>query len=404
MQIEMWKIEDIKPYENNPRDNSGAVDAVAESIRQFGFKIPVLVDKNGVLIAGHTRILAAKKLGMDRVPVIKVEDLSPEQVRGFRILDNQSASLSKWDFELLSIEMQGLNDSGFDINTLAFDPDMISRLLDPGEKEGLTDPDEIPELPVEPVTRPGDIWLLGSHRLMCGDSTSERDVTLLMDNKTPVLLVTDPPYGVAYDPQWRAEAGINKNKGRMGVVQNDDRVDWTPAYKLSGAKIAYVWHAGKYGAEVKASLEIAGYEIIAQIIWNKDKFALSRGDYHWKHEPCWYAHKTGSDHNWQGARDQCTVWDINRVDKGVEGEDQGHGTQKPVECMARPIVNNTFRDDLVYDAFLGSGTTIIAAEKHNRTCYGMEIDPRYCDAIVQRWEKFTGKKAQRITSNEKNPE
>jgi len=403
MQIEMWQIEDVKAYENNPRDNSGAVDAVAESIKQFGFKVPVIVDKDGVLIAGHTRILAARKLGMESVPVIKAEDLTPDQVKAFRIADNKLHELSKWDYELLPLELASLQEANFDLEMLGFDSAELAKLLDPAVNEGLSDENETADIPAEPVTKPGDVWVLGNHRLMCGDSTSEGDVAKLMDGKIPVLLVCDPPYGVAYNPQWRAEAGINKSKGRMGAVQNDDRIDWTPSYKLSGASIAYVWHAGKYAAQVKASLEIAEYEIIAQIIWNKDRFALSRGDYHWKHEPCWYAHKVGTSHNWQGARDQCTVWDINRIDKGIEGEDQGHGTQKPVECMARPILNNTSAGDLVYDAFVGSGTTIIAAEKYGRTCYAMEIDPRYCDAVISRWEKYTGKKANRVSFDDKTP-
>ncbi len=203
-------------------------------------------------------------------------------------------------------------------------------------------------------------------------------------------MVTDPPYGVEYDPSWRADAGINKNPDKQGKVQNDDVADWTPAWSLFPGDVAYVWHAGRRASEVQSSLENSGFDIICQIIWSKDRFALSRGDYHWKHEPCWYAVRSGSTHHWNGARDQHTIWDIKRADD----TGHGHGTQKPIDCMMRPIQNNSSRGDSIYDPFLGSGTTLIACEKTGRTCYGMEIDPHYCDVIVKRWEDFTGKKAE----------
>lgn len=197
-----------------------------------------------------------------------------------------------------------------------------------------------------------------------------------------MLMVTDPPYGVEYDPTWREKAGVSKNKAKMGKVQNDHRVDWSESYKLFNAQVAYVWHSGRYTKEFALSLEDAGFEIISQIIWNKERFALSRGDYHWKHEPCWYAVKAGKNHNWQGARDQSTVWDINaREDSG-----HGHGTQKPLECMARPIRNNSKAGDLICDPFLGSGTSLIAADQLGRVCYGTELEPNYCQIIINRYQ------------------
>jgi DNA modification methylase len=253
----------------------------------------------------------------------------------------------------------------------------------------LTDPDAVPDLPSNPVTRPGDLWLLGSHRLICGDSKSAEDTTRLLAGVKPHLMVTDPPYGVSYDPARRARAGVNLNPRKLGKVVNDDRADWREAWALFPGTVAYVWHASLHTSEVKLSLEATGFELRAQIIWAKDRFAFSRGHYHWQHEPCWYGVRGGSTAHWSGDRKQTTVWSIPARDD----DGHGHGTQKPVECMRRPIENNSSPGQAIYEPFCGSGTTIIAAEMTGRPCFAIEIDPAYVDVAVSRWQAFTGQEA-----------
>jgi DNA modification methylase len=254
--------------------------------------------------------------------------------------------------------------------------------------------DEVPEPPVEPVTKPGDLWLLGEHRLLCGDSTKAEDVGRVLDGRKPFIMVTDPPYGVEYDADWRNEAlradGSPSDGRAVGKVSNDDKFDWTESYQLFSGHVAYVWHAGRFSGDVARSIEAAKFEIRCQLIWVKSNFAIGRGHYHWGHEPCWYAVRSGGSAKWGGDRTQSTAWNIAKPSKS----ETGHSTQKPVECMARPIRNHGGKDDDVYDPFLGSGTTIIAAEQLGRRCYGLELEPRYCDVIVQRWEKLTGRKAE----------
>jgi DNA modification methylase len=240
------------------------------------------------------------------------------------------------------------------------------------------------------VTRPSDLWQLGDHRLLCGDSTSADDVVRLLDGVRPHLLVSDPPYGVQYAPGWRNEAGVSST-ARTGAVRNDDRADWREAWALFPGDVAYVWHAGIHGKTVADSLESCGFAIRAQLIWVKTRFVLSRGHYHWRHEPCFYAVRDGGKSRWQGARDQSTVWEIaTNTDDDMATV---HGTQKPMECMLRPILNNSARGDTVYEPFAGSGTTFIAAEKSDRRCVGIEIEPRYCDVIIERWQNVTSKRA-----------
>lgn len=254
--------------------------------------------------------------------------------------------------------------------------------------------DEVPDPPAEPVTKPGDLWLLGEHRLLCGDSTKAEDVARLLGDRKPFLMVTDPPYGVEYDADWRNEAlrsdGTPIDGRAVGKVTNDDRIDWTDSYRLFPGHVAYVWHAGRHASDVVLNLAAATFEMRCQLIWSKSNFAIGRGHYHWGHEPCWYAVRKGGSAKWCGDRTQSTVWNIAKPAKS----ETGHSTQKPVECMARPIRNHGGKDDDVYDPFLGSGTTLIAAEQLGRRCYGIEISPSYCDVIVQRWEKLTGKKAE----------
>ncbi len=390
MKIETRQITEVKPYANNPRQNDDAVEAVAESIRRFGFRQPIVVDADGVIVAGHTRFRAAQRLGLATVPVHVATDLTPDEVRAYRLTDNKTAELASWDDAMLSIELDALRGAGIDWTLLGFDEEELAKLLAPAGTEGLTDPDAVPEKPADPITKPGDLWLLGKHRLLCGDSTSATDVARLLDGAVPALMVTDPPYGVEYDPEWRMDAGLTGNTARMGKVMNDDRADWTEAWKLFPGDVAYVYHAGVFASTVQQSLERAGFAILAQIIWAKDRLALSRGDYHWQHEPCWYAVREGGKGHRTDDRTQTTLWSIPaRDDAG-----HGHGTQKPVECMERPVRNHLA--DLVYEPFAGSGTTVIACERTGRTCMAMELDPGYCDVVVRRWEDFTGRKAERV--------
>ena len=390
MSVELRPLDAVRPYANNPRQNDDAVEAVAESIRRFGFRQPIVVDADGVIVAGHTRFRAAQRLGLATVPVHVATDLTPDEVRAYRLADNKTAELASWDDAMLSIELDALRGAGIDWTLLGFDEEELAKLLAPAGTEGLTDPDAVPEKPADPIAKPGDLWLLGKHRLLCGDSTSATDVARLLDGAVPALMVTDPPYGVEYDPEWRMDAGLTGNTARMGKVMNDDRADWTEAWKLFPGDVAYVYHAGVFASTVQQSLERAGFAIRAQIIWAKDRLALSRGDYHWQHEPCWYAVREGGKGHRTDDRTQTTLWSIPaRDDAG-----HGHGTQKPVECMERPVRNHLA--DLVYEPFAGSGTTVIACERTGRTCMAMELDPGYCDVVVRRWEDFTGRKAERV--------
>lgn len=286
LQVETRALETLIPYARNSRTHSDAqVAQIAGSIREFGWTNPVLVDGEGGIIAGHGRVLAARQLGLREVPVITLAHLTPAQRRAYVIADNKLALNAGWDLEMLVAELGELRDEDFDLALTGFSDDELAALL--AEKtEGLTDPDAAPELPADPLSRPGDLWLLGRHRLLCGDSTSADDVGRLLGEVRPTAMITDPPYGVEYDPKWRAEAGVNKNRKKMGAVKNDDRADWREAWALFPGDIAYVWHAGLHAGTVADSLVDCGFDLRSQIVWAKDRFALSRGDYHWQHEPC----------------------------------------------------------------------------------------------------------------------
>jgi DNA modification methylase len=394
IQIEQGPLDRLLPYAANARTHPDEqVAQIAGSIAEFGFNVPCLVDERGVLVAGHGRLLAAQRLGLSQVPVIRLDHLTDAQARAYRIADNQIALNSGWDDALLSAEVARLKEDGVDLELLGFPEDELDRLLAglDGEKGGNEDEDVVPEPPETPISRPGDLWILGRHRLLCGDATRASDVARLLGDVRPHLMVTDPPYGVDYDPSWRNEAGVSATT-RTGRVSNDDRADWREAWALFPGDVAYVWHAGVHARTVAESLDASGFPIRSQIIWSKSRFVLGRGDYHWQHEPCFYAVRKGATGHWQGARDQSTVWMIGGG--GDEDAATVHGTQKPVECMRRPMVNNSKRGDAVYEPFAGSGTTLIAAESIERRCFAMEIDPRYCDVIIERWQSFTGSKAQ----------
>jgi DNA modification methylase len=394
LQVHWWPIDKAIPYAKNSRKiPERAVDKVAASIREFGWRQPIVVDKDGVIIIGHVRRLAAKKLGLTQIPVHIAGNLTLMQAKALRIMDNRSHEETDWDLDLLGPELEELQSLDFDLDLTGFDPHEIEDFLaDPDLDERAN---AVPPLPEHPVTRPGDLWVCGRHRIFCGDSTNSDVVSRLCGRTKPFIMATDPPYGVEYDPLWREEAGLGQQR-QTGKVANDDQTDWTAAYKLFTGDVAYVWHAGIHASEVANGLKNAGFEIRAQIIWSKQHFAMSRGHYHWRHEPCWYAVRKGKRSNWCGDRTQSTVWEVPNLNPmgGDRNEKAtGHGTQKPVELMRRPIVNHTKRGDVVYDPFLGSGTSMMAAELTDRTCYGIDIDPRYIDVSILRWQDFNGNDA-----------
>jgi DNA modification methylase len=325
------------------------------------------------------------------------DEWTEAQVKAFRLVVNRSVTWADWDEELLALELQELNAADFDLSLTGFDPREIDKLL-AAESEDDRANAALP-LPENPVSRPGDLWLCQQHRVLCADATCDDAVARLLSGQKLLLMITDPPYGVELEPEWREEAGLNPRTRQGGKVSNDDRVDWSAAYALFPGDVAYVWHAGIHAGEVAAGLLSCDFHVRAQIIWKKQHFAISRGAYHWGHEPCWYAVRKGKTSHWLGDRTQSTVWEVHNLNPfgGNAGEEEneitGHGTQKPVEIMRRPILNHTRRGEAVYDPFLGSGSTLIAAESSGRICYGIDIDPRYVDVAVMRWQKFVGQDA-----------
>ncbi len=386
---ELWPIEKITPYVRNPRTHSDEqVAQIAASIREWGWTNPILVDEGGALIAGHGRLIAARKLGLTQIPTMIAKGWSEAQKRAYVIADNKLALNAGWDLEVLAVELGDLQGFDFDLPLTGFSDDELSKLL--AEKaEGNTDPDAIPEAPIEPVAKPGDVWLLGKHRLVCGDSTDPNTVAKALNGVSPHLMVTDPPYGVEYDPAWREKAGVAASGTAKGKVLNDDKADWREAWALFPGDVAYVWHAGLFAGVVGDSLAACDLMLRSQIIWDKGQLVLSRGDYHWEHEPCWYAVKKGAKGHWAGDRKQTTVWHIAKPKKN----ETGHGTQKPVECMKRPIENNSSPGQAIYEPFSGSGTTIIAGEMTGRAIHAIELNPAYIDVAVTRWQDFTGQAA-----------
>lgn len=391
--IETISVSLLLPYPGNARTHSeNQVKKIAASIKEFGFNNPVLIDDENRVIAGHGRIEAAKLLGLKEIPCLVLSHLTDAQRRAYILADNRMALDAGWDNEILEAEMRRLIEDGFDLELTGFDEKELEALLK-DKTEGMTEEDDAPAVPLAPVSRPGDVWVLGKHRFMCGDSTSADDVAKLLGGVSPHLMVTDPPYGVDYDATWRNDAaekgliGQKKPTKAIGKVKNDDNADWREAWALFPGNIAYIWHDGTMAGPVQESIEACGFKVRAQIIWAKNNFAISRGDYHWKHEPCLYAVKGKG--LWKGDRSQTTLWEI---DKPMKSE-TGHSTQKPVECMRRPILNNSSPGQAVYDPFLGSGTTMIAAETEGRACIGMEINPEYVDIAVLRWMNFTGNAA-----------
>lgn len=382
---------DLQPYSMNSRTHSEQqINQIINSIKEFGFTNPCLIDEKNNLIAGHGRLEAAKKMGFTEIPCIVIDNLSEAQRKALIIADNKLALNAGWDIGVLKLELEFLESNDFDLTLMGFDQAELDDLFDVGIGVGLVDDDETSEPPAEPISKLGDVWTLGNHRLVCGDSTSATDVEKLLNNQMPNTMITDPPYGVKYEANWRAEAKGRKKTEREEVssLQNDERADWYDAYVLFPGNVAYVWHADAFTDVVMDGLKRAGFDIKQQIIWNKNVHALSRSDYHWKHEPCWYAVKPKGERNWKGGRNKMTVWDVGSI--VFEKDKTSHPTQKPVELYIKSLENHTSPGEYVYDPFGGSGTLIIACEKLGRRALVMELDPKFVDVILQRFQKFSG--------------
>ena len=416
MKIQDLDINEIIPYANNPRNNAAAIDAVAASIKEFGFKVPVVIDKNNILITGHTRLEAAKKLGITKIPAIRASDLTDAQVKAFRLADNKVSEIATWDDKALAAELQALDDMDFDMSDFGFSDDELRDNV-----EGLEDP-EIPEEP-DPVTQPGDIFQLGRHRLMCGDSTNPEDITALCDGRAMDLLLTDPPYNVAYEGQ-KGMTIENDNMTPDEYVEFLTRVLRAASDTLKKGGGFYVFYADGFNYEVTSALHaIPELQLKQVLIWVKNSIVLGRQDYQWQHEPCLYGWKAGGPHYFCDSRCESTVIDdrpdIGKMSKAdlqslcrellnrtpcptsllredKPSRNELHPTMKPVKLFARLMANSTRKGEAVLDIFGGSGTTIIAAEQIGRDAYAMELSPRYCDVILARYEALTGQKAARI--------
>ena len=396
--VERRTLSSLIPYARNARTHSDAqVAQIAASIKEWGWTSPVLIDPTGSIIAGHGRVMAARKLGLTEVPVMVAEGWTDAQKKAYVLADNQLALNAGWDAALLSLELKELNAEGFSLDLIGFDDKALAGLL-LDKTAGLTDPDDTPDAPENPVSVAGDVWVMGRHRIICGSSTESDVVRKLLGDVRPHLMVTDPPYGVEYDAGWRNEAMPQKNDPKRwkdgsgsptGAVLNDDKADWREAWALFPGDVAYVWHAGNMAHVVAESLLSVGLNIRAQIIWAKSQFVIGRGDYHPQHEPCWYAVRKGKPGQYEGGRKQSTLWQIEKPKKS----ETGHSTQKPVECMKRPIENNSSPGQAVYEPFSGSGTTIIAGEITGRHVYAVELNPAYVDVAVKRWQEYTGQQA-----------
>lgn len=406
-----WPIDRLVFYARNPRKNDAAVDRMCSSLREYGFKVPILARSDGEVVDGHLRLKAARKLGMTEVPVILCDEWTPAQVKAFRLLVNRSATWADWDEELLSLELQELTALDVDLSLTGFDPEEIDDLLLRLEDDDQAD--TVPPLPENPVSRPSDLWLCGqgrhAHRILCGDATHPEAVARLLGQWKPLLMVTDPPYGIALDSEWRDRAGLNgcgpaqasylkhRTEGHTHTsISSDTRADWSEAFALvPSLQVAYVWHASVFTREVLDGLLRIGFLHHQQIIWNKGRAVLTRTPYWFAHEPCWFVRKKNAP--WYGKPgENTTVWDSPSpkfIMGGSDEEKYDHPTQKPVALMRKPILNHTQRGELVYDPFLGSGTTLAAAEVTERVCYGMELDPKYVDVGVSRWQALSGETA-----------
>lgn len=385
MEVKSVSIQDVKPYPNNPRNNDSGVDAVANSIKEFGWQQPIVVDKDNVIIVGHTRYKAAKKLGMDKVPVVVADNLSPEQVKAYRLADNKTGELTDWDMGLLDDELADIAD--IDMSDFGFD-------LDLGDDEAEVQEDDFDEeVPEEPQSKLGQIYQLGRHRLMCGDSTNPEDVKKLVGGVRCDLLLTDPPYNVGYEGKQSSKMTIKNDR------QDDDEFykflfDAFNAAKdnLKQGASFYIWYASSEAANFNNAANNSGLSVREELIWEKNNLVMGRQDYQWKHEPCLYGWVEGGSHSWYSDRKQTTVMHFDKPQRS-----DLHPTMKPVALFDYQIKNSTKSGDVVLDLFGGSGTTIMACEQDGRNACVMEYDPKYVDVIIKRWEDFTGKKAELIS-------
>ena len=426
MEIIYKKLTEIKPYKRNPRNNEPAIEAVANSIKEFGFKVPIVIDKNGEIVAGHTRYKASQKLGLTEVPCIVADDLNEEQIKAFRLADNKTAELATWDEELLALE---LADIKIDMGDFGFEP------IVPDDEEPIEDNFDVDDnLPEEPKSKLGDIYQLGNHRLMCGDSTKEKDVAKLMGGAIADLVVTDPPYNVAIVGGSHALSPEERKRQGGKSIQNDEMSDeefdnfLTKAFKnmtnsMKNGGVFYIYHASWSQREFENALNNANLQVREQLIWNKNSMTFGRSDYQWKHEPIFYGWKDGAAHYFTDDRTQTTVIEDKGIDlKKLKKEEmlkllqeiysdkisttiinenkpsisEEHPTMKPIKLLARHIKNSSRINESVLDLFGGSGSTLIACEQLHRKCYLMEFDPQYVDVIIKRWEEFTGKTAVKI--------
>jgi len=432
MKVQLIETDRLIPYPNNPRHNDDAVEAVCASIQEFGWRVPIVCDEGLTIICGHTRWKAAKKLGLAKVPVHVATDLTPEQIRAYRIADNKTGELAEWDFEILPIELAELREGGFDMDVLAFDEDELARLLSEGQgvAEGLTDPDAVPEPPDEAITQPGDIWILGDHRLMCGDSGSEADVDRLLDGATIDLVNMDPPYNVRLEPrsstaiaagnsshpdlsakmhhqgfdQARGVTDPKKAKRKMRPKDRPLENDFVTAEAFDEMLLAwfgnasrvlkpggsfYIWggyaNLGNYPAPLKAS----GLYFSQGIVWDKQHPVLTRKDMMGSFELAFYGWKEGAGHHFYGPNNATDLWHV----KKIPPQQMEHLTSKPVELAVRAIQYSSKPGENVLDLFAGSGSTLIGCEQTGRRCYTMEIDPLYADLVADRYQRFTGKPA-----------
>jgi DNA modification methylase len=393
-------IRELQPDPANRRKHTPRnLGMLVDALHAVGAARSIVVDEANVVLAGNGVVEAAGEAGITKVRVVEASGdeviavrrtgLSDAQKRALALYDNRTAELAEWNVEQLAQDIS----EGLDLQPWFLETELRQLVPEALVKPGLTDPDVVPAVRPTGIQR-GDLFELGTHRLLCGDSTQGADVARLLGDVVPMLMVTDPPYGVDYAPNWRNDAAkkglIAYGATRVATVANDTCVDWGSAWELSPASVCYCWYASCYGSVVQSSLERARYEIRSQIIWAKPRFAISRGHYHWQHEACWYAVRHGAIAGWIGDRSQTTLWSVG-LDKNIEG---GHGTQKPVECMQRPMRNH--EAPAVYDPFCGSGTSIVAAEQIGRACYAIEILPEYCQVTIDRWEAFTGQTARKV--------
>jgi DNA modification methylase len=398
-------LDELTPDARNPRKHpTRNLAMIAEALREVGAARSIVIDEKGVVLAGNGVRAAAELAGIQKMRVIEAAGdeiiavrrlgLTDDQKTKLAMYDNRTGELAEWDWELLGAQ----HAAGLDLSPWFLEDELAAGLGQP-LKAGNTDPDELPAARATTI-KPGDLFELGKHRLLCGDSTKEADVARLLEGRAPMLMVTDPPYGVDYDPQWRLRAGVNKphQKRAEGTVTNDNRSDWTPAWHLFPGDVVYVWHGALHASTVAVSLAGASFDVRSQLIWAKASLVIGRGHYHWKHEPCWYAVKRGRKSHWVGDRTQATLWDIPNMHRTQGQVDDGktdHAAQKPVECMLRPMRNHAASE--IYDPFLGSGTSLIAAEQLDRACVALEINPTYVQMAIDRWEAFTGQTSTSLT-------